>query len=616
MKQRRISLLLICVILLATILFALPTGVLAVSEQPSKQAAMPHPPYTFSVDEVSGGSVFSSSSMIFVYENFSLAEGQPLTLSGWIATDEGIRGYEYAWVSGIHRTPEWKPVEKADIFPREDLNAAGIPYASGHQSAGFSITVQPESSLKDGYYDLYIRAVSGDGIGLDIVIFNQMCYGTPDKDDGETRCISFPRLAKTSGALQNASITEDGLVISNTSLAALGDIRLSDFMQIQISYSVSRAYIAEKQPLIGFKSSPDHLYGDGKGQYNLTDHVLAIPLDTSKTERQSVTVNFENTDMIPHSALYLAAYLEDGVNVTIHDITLTYRGMAYDRTAAKIYFSSDVISYFEGINQVTLNGVTDPVMGDVLRIEVSNKTNDPFTHFNAWKLLNQHDLRLSADDYKYMVVLARANPENLHSHMTFYLCAGTIFGATEACTYTHALTVDGKWHYYVFDLTATENWKSCINGWRFDIISGDSLPGNYVDFASIQFFRTPEAAAKAASASVTQNVTPHAIGMPSVMKDDIEEQVSSDLPVIFEDGDWFVETQPEAETETTPIELPEISSDTEQNNEILTESVPDSTTQAEIPTPSGCTSVVSTICLLFALFFAFIIRKNKTEDTV
>lgn len=633
MKQRRISLLLICAALLTAILCALPTGVLAATESQAKKTDLPRPPYIFSVDEVTGGRGFSASSMLYVYEDFSLANNQPLTLKGWVATDEGIKAYEYAWVSGMHRTPEWTQVTDLQIVPRGDLKNSGIPYDSGHETAGFSFTIQPNADLEDGYYDLYVRAVSGDGVGLDIVMFPRLCYGEPDRDNGETRVISFPRIAKTPEALTNASVQETGLVMANTSFAALGQLDLAAFSSIRVTYSLSDTYTDGKQALLGFKSSAEHPYGNGKDRYNLTDHVTALPLYTETTDVQTVELNLDNVSLPPCSAPYLAAYLTDGISLTIHDITLTYRGHAYDRTAAKIYFSEDTIPYFQGVNHVELKGVGDPIMGDVLRIEVRDETNDPYTHFNAASLLKEYDLRLNADDYKYMVVLARANPENLHANMTFYLCAGTIYSATEACTYGHTLIRDGKWHYYVFDLTEKENWTGCINGWRFDIIGSDCLPGNYVDFASIQLFSTPEAAQKAASASVSTGVTPHQLGMPILQRhDDLENTSASTFPVTFEDGDWFeIKTEPETEPitepetqplpdpetnleiQTPPLEAPDTSDAEQTSPEASTPLVTDSSVETQAPA-SGCASTISAIYLALPLSLILTMKKKKEKN--
>lgn len=570
-------------------------------------------PYQFSVDQITDGSPFGGASTIHIYHDYVFPADGTLSMAGWVATDEGIDHYEYAWVTDYHHAPVWQRASGERITARGDLSATGVPYPGGHGTAGFSFDVLPLAGMSDGYYDLYVRAVTGDGVGCDLALFSHMMYGTPDDDDGEKRIVSFPRLEKTQGALVRTEVSEAGLAMTNASVAFLGEMSLDVFERVEITCSLSQSYVAERQALIGFKSAPEHLYGDGEGLYDLTDHITALPLNTDTTDPQTVALDLSKVDLKAHDGVYLSAYVKNGVTLTVHEIKLTYRGKGYDRTAAKIYFSSDVIGRFSGINLVTLQGVNDAVMGDVLRIEVIEETNDPFAHFNASSLMSDHDIRLSADDYKYMVVLARASADNQNDSMTFYLCAGSIYGATEACTYTHRIIPDGQWHYYVFDLTARENWKGGINGWRFDIINGNCRPGDYVDFASVQFFSTKEAAEAAASASVTKNDEPYALGKPAVVRDDAEDQIVSNAPVIFKDGDWFEEmtTAPETEPSTPPEETdhsdPAVTLNPEESQ---MEEVTGESTPAE-----GCSSLISAIPLILSIPLICILKKKKLEET-
>ncbi|MBQ9779564.1 MAG: hypothetical protein IJW00_01330 [Clostridia bacterium] len=609
MKRRTCILRSLCGFLTVLLFCALPLTVIA-SEAIMPQAIdLRRAPYIFSIDMITNGTGVGGTSSIRIYNDFVFPESGVLTMKGWIATDEGIDHYEYAWISGLSRVPVWETAPNMTIVARPDLAAAEIPYPGGHGTAGFSFDVCPPDGIDDGYYDLYVRAVTGDGVGCDMVLFSHMMYGTPDYDDGEMHKISFPRLKKTAGALTNATVTDAGLVITNESMVALGALELGEFDRVRITYTLSQRYTDGRQALIGFKSAADHLYGNGEGQYDLTNHLTALPLNTSTTEPQTAELDLSKVDLTAHESLYLASYIKDDVTLTVHEIELTYRGKGYDRTAAKIYFSLDIVNRYSGINKVDLKGVQDPVMGEVLRIEVNEETNDPYAHFNASALLSEYDLRLNADDYQYMVVLARANKDNTHSSMTFYLCAGSILGATEACTYSHQLIKDGQWHYYVFDLTARENWKGNINGWRFDIINGDSAVGNYVDFATIQFFRTPEAAAAAAKASVTQNVTPHALGMPAVVRDDTEETIVSDAPMTFKDGEWFEETTaPETQPATSPEE-------TRPHEPVVTQPQTQFITEAESENPKGsCGSVISVGAVaLLAVAGGLMLCKKKKE---
>ena len=122
-----------------------------------------------------------------------------------------------------------------------------------------------------------------------------------------------------------------------------------------------------------------------------------------------------------------------------------------------------------------MKGITDPVLGDVLRMEVNEASNDPYVFFNAGGLLKEHDILLDANEYKYMVLLYRSYADNPTDRMNLYLCSGTITGATEECNHGVTLRRDGKWHYLLIDLTQRANWGGIINGWRFVIRS--DFPG-------------------------------------------------------------------------------------------------------------------------------------------
>jgi hypothetical protein len=263
--------------------------------------------------------------------------------------------------------------------------------------------------------------------------------------------------------------------------------------------------------------------------------------------------------------VWLTGYLDGSIRIT--GIEFIYNGYTTDRVAAKINLSGDLTgSYFTSFNRVDVMGVTDPAMGDVLRIEVKEETNDPYVHFNAGAVLRENDIVLDADEYRYMVFLYRAEPHNSHNYTMFYLCAGMITGATEACTNGFGVINDGKWHYAVMDLTEEENWIGAVNGWRFDILSGTSQPGEAMEFASVQFFRTYEAAKKAASADPMSR-EPFHCGDPAVLRD-MSEEVGADEPdYVISPEDCYVVTEPETEEPTEP----ESDSFTESASETLAE---------------------------------------------
>lgn len=586
-KKEYIYIRLAALLLLLGILvgFALTSGTftLRASAAPDTHKA----PYMMSIDHISEQEGCGAQTMVHVCSDYVLKIGGVIELAGWLATDEGVARYECAWLPSGGGVPAWRTPDSVTISSRPDLAPAGIPYRAGHGSAGFALTVKPDEGMTDGYYDLYIRAITGDGVVCDLLILAGMAYGTPDIDDGHVYSFSFPRLAREENALINASLSGTALLLESASMVRLGELNLGAFERITVTYTVNGASASQKQAILGLKSSEEHHYGQMGEAYNITDHLVCLPIDTSQEGIfQTAEIDLTSLGLTYTGPLYLCGYF-DG-QVTVHSLELTYTGQGFSRTAAKIYFSEDTTTRFAGINKVDFQGVNDPVMGDVLRITVNEDTNDPYATFNAEALLGDYDIRLNADDYKYMVVLARAAAHNQTSHMGFYLCAGTITGATEACTFRTSLHRDGKWHYYLLDLSQTDNWEGLIHNWRFDIINGDCRKGDYVDIATVQLFRTKEAAAQAASVSATARDDPYVKGQPAVLKDMREETEVNDAPYIIPVEDSYVVT----ESDTLPPEEPTataeeiISSPAEITQEV-------SDTSDAFGQAAGCSSALS-----------------------
>ncbi len=82
--------------------------------------------------------------------------GQQLTFGGWLATEKGVTKYQYqlGGNSAVDCT--------YTIDSNGGLAAAGIPYAGGHSTASFSVTVDTSSWTK-GTSSLTLYAVDGDG---------------------------------------------------------------------------------------------------------------------------------------------------------------------------------------------------------------------------------------------------------------------------------------------------------------------------------------------------------------------------------------------------------------------------------------------------------------------
>ena len=574
-------------------------------------------PYQFSVDDLSGHHV--SGTMIGVIRDLHLPLGEKIVAKGWLATPEGVSSYQYLWLPAGGGYAQWKTVETVSIIPRGDLAAAGVPHASGHGSAGFDLTLTPPSDLAEGTYDVYIRAIDGMGLPCDLVALLGLRYGDPDPDDGKKHEISFARIMREGdGSLAgNATVTPEGITLAEDGRVCLGEMNLAAFSQLRITYSAENADAgvgAGRKPILGLKSAGKHGYGTAGESYNLTDDLVYAAV--APTDGKG-TLEIDLTDVNHYGEVWLTGYL--GGRVTVTEIEFIYHGYVTDRVAAKIHLSGDLVgSYFSGYSQTTATGVTDPRLGEVLRLEVKEATNDPYVHFNAGRLLEENGIKLDADEYKYMVLLYRAEPVNNAGRMNLYLCSGPITGATEACNQGVSLQKDGKWHYLLVDLSQKENWGGIINGWRFDYISAESDPGDAVEFASVQFFRTAEGARKAASQDPAKQA-PFVIGDPAVVRDMSEESEAEKDTYVIPDEDTYVVT----EAETTPPPSPETNPETAPDDSSPSADAPPSSTDTmespadtAKPQDKGCGSVLTPFAVILgiAASIPLVTKKNTKEN--
>ena len=79
--------------------------------------------------------------------------GQDTGISGWVAAENGIEKYQYSTDGET-----WRDVTSCTISARDDVTAAGMPYESGHSTAGFDITIAGTADMET----LYIRAITKD----------------------------------------------------------------------------------------------------------------------------------------------------------------------------------------------------------------------------------------------------------------------------------------------------------------------------------------------------------------------------------------------------------------------------------------------------------------------
>lgn len=530
-------------------------------------------PYVFSLD-IAGEDPDKrvSGDKLGVLRGLSVSHGGDLRLAGWFSTPDGVAGYEYICVPVGGGAASWAEVPRGKIFDRPDLTPAQVPYPTGHKTAGFDLTI-PMTRLDEGYYDVYLRARSTAGTTFDFLALLRVRYGSPDVDDGATRTVSFDRLVREGAAsiVGGTTVTAKGIRLSPGGAVRLGNLHLPGMERVVIRYTTEAAVESgERRAFLGLKSSGDHPYGTLGEGCDMTDSLTYAALPRQTDGEMAIDI----TEIGYSGDVWLSGSLAGEITVT--EIIFYYNGKGTDRVAAKLYLSGDTAKYLSGQNAVSCVGINDSTVGDCLRVEVSQDTNDPFVHFSAGLMLEDDGLRLDADEYQYLVLLLRAAPYNQSDHMTLYLCAGVITGATEACTKSFTLTRDGRWHYYLLDLTSTENWTGIVNGWRFDIINGNCAEGNTVDIASVQFFRTASAAKAAAEVKPSQAGT-YKLGDPAVIHD-LCEEAEADEGYVVPPEDTVVDTTPD----TQPPEGPETRPVPVETGETVT--LPGAPAETEVPT--------------------------------
>ena len=554
-----------------------------------------------------------SDTKISVLRDLELESGQPLEAAGWVATDEGISDYLYMWVpAGGGVAGEWESVTTLQIIPRPDLAPAGIAYPSGHSTAGFSFTIEPPKGTPEGYYDIYIRALDGMGTPCDLAALLNLRYGEPDRVSEEGVTVSFPRIGREGEAALTGGASADGglLRLPPDGAIRLGQFNLAAFEAVRISYAFPDTFDGEGKPtsVLGLKSSGRYSYGKDDEAYNTT-HSLAY---TALTQRKGeVTIDLTQCD--ESGELWLTGHL--GQDLLITEIQLIHTGYGTDRVAALIQLGGpSILGYCGSFNRTEAKTVTDPELGEVLRLQVTESTNDPYAHFRAGDLLRDHGIILSAGEYKYMVLLYRADAGNSTNRMNLYLCAGRITGATEECNQGEALIADGQWHYLLVNLAQKENWEGIIHGWRFDYISGQSEPGQGVEFATVQFFRTLTAAQEAAKQDPLSR-KPYRPEDPVVVKDMREEAEQEGFTMDPEDT--YEVTEPPAEPPTEPSTEPPVGTlpDEPANTSPL---APEDTERPAETTPSGkgCRSALCSVFVFPILSIpALVLRKRKKSNS-
>ena len=88
---------------------------------------------------------------------------QSIAFAGWAATANGVAKYQYS-IDGEN----FYDITDATIAARDDLAGANIPYAAGHSTAGFTVTL-PVTAFNDGQNALTIRLIDKQDGYVDII---------------------------------------------------------------------------------------------------------------------------------------------------------------------------------------------------------------------------------------------------------------------------------------------------------------------------------------------------------------------------------------------------------------------------------------------------------------
>jgi hypothetical protein len=151
---------------------------------------------------------------------------------------------------------------------------------------------------------------------------------------------------------------------------------------------------------------------------------------------------------------------------------------------------------------------------------------------------------------------------------------------------------------------------------RFDIISRDCVPGNAMEFASMQFFRTREAAEAAASQRIGDLKAYDQDTDPAVIRDMTEEQESAGGDFVMDDADTYVVTEAPTEPPTEPSAEPSTDAPEEATVHPSAPSdgeEPPADGGDTAPKKQGCSSALSALTLTVLPVAALLLRARNTS---
>jgi len=231
-----------------------------------------------------------------------------------------------------------------------------------------------------------------------------------------------------------------------------------------------------KEYMLSWFSSMGNL--DKAGTYSM-NHNINMLLKGLKSYKSSSLTLQQNTE----------AYLLD-CGVTAAEIASIKSILKeYPTNGTELIFENQAMGHWlqaSGVSEGSSVEITSDAIGDIYAkyTTPSVSDDDPLAYFD-FSLLSD---KVSADEYKYMTVVAKTTASNTHS--TMYLCAGETLNATAECYKTWTLINDGLWHEYVIDLSDLPLFTGDINKLRFDFFDGTTAANSSLYLRSIKFSRT------------------------------------------------------------------------------------------------------------------------------
>ena len=155
-----------------------------------------------------------------------------------------------------------------------------------------------------------------------------------------------------------------------------------------------------------------------------------------------------------------------------------------------VYICGELMAEFMGGH----NAVTTEYNADEggMVVKLGTNSNDPYAALDMTSLS-----RISADEYKYIVLRAKTNKNATSVNSAIFYACGSVAGAVGGQTVWFNIKGGDEYNYYVINMTGQPGWAGNINNLRFDIFDGPMCrSGDSVTYSMIAFAKTEADAQK------------------------------------------------------------------------------------------------------------------------